>query len=40
MWFIMVDVVDIFFGYFKGVIDFEEKCKIIGCEFICVFEKV
>lgn len=36
---IKVDVKDRFLEVLRGVIDFEEKCKIIGREFIRVFEE-
>lgn len=34
-----INVCQCFIGKLKGIIDLEEKCKIIGIEFICVFEE-
>lgn len=36
---ICVNVEDKFFGCLVGVVDLEEKCKIIGCIFIEVFDE-
>lgn len=36
---IYVDVIDCFLSKLENVVDLEQKCKIIGGEFICVFEE-
>lgn len=36
---ICVDVEECFFDCLKGIEDFEFKCKVIGNEFVCVFDE-
>jgi len=37
--FVVVDVENCFFEWLWGLSDLEVKCKVIGVEFICVFEE-